>query len=271
MRYWQIDQVTGGSLDLIRAGGLIAAISDDNLNALPQQMLALLNDVVPLSQCTIFAYEQRQRPRTLAVADHRGGNFLHNIAETYARSFYALDGNQAVVAQDSGKRLGNTVTLHHQCGADIEHEAYRELCYRRPNVSDRLSLLMQPASGVWLSVNFYRDNNAGSITPAEIRHLEALAPVLGHAACNHYLLKGQAALEVSHIMLLQLQRACPQLSKRELDVLRGVLEGNTASEIADLMGIQRSSVQTYQKRAYRRLGISSQRQLFALGLSGKIR
>jgi DNA-binding CsgD family transcriptional regulator len=54
------------------------------------------------------------------------------------------------------------------------------------------------------------------------------------------------------------------LSKRELDVLRCVLEGLTAVEIAEIMGVQPSSVTTYQKRAYKRLGISSQRQLFAL-------
>ena len=57
---------------------------------------------------------------------------------------------------------------------------------------------------------------------------------------------------------------CPELSKRELDVLTGVLEGRTAQEIGDAMGIKATSVVTYQKRAFRRLGISSQRQLFAL-------
>ena len=53
---------------------------------------------------------------------------------------------------------------------------------------------------------------------------------------------------------------------RELDVLRGVLEGQTAHEIGETIGVKASSVVTYQKRAYRRLGISSQRQLFALCL-----
>jgi DNA-binding CsgD family transcriptional regulator len=35
-------------------------------------------------------------------------------------------------------------------------------------------------------------------------------------------------------------------------------------EIAAQMGVKPASVVTYQKRAYARLGISSQRQLFAL-------
>ncbi|WQE31644.1 helix-turn-helix transcriptional regulator [Janthinobacterium lividum] len=68
------------------------------------------------------------------------------------------------------------------------------------------------------------------------------------------------------MMLARLRQHGPQLSKRELDALRGVLEGLTAAEIADTMGVQPSSVITYQKRAYKRLGIASQRQLFALCL-----
>ncbi|KDR39341.1 hypothetical protein BG61_33430 [Caballeronia glathei] len=61
------------------------------------------------------------------------------------------------------------------------------------------------------------------------------------------------------------------MSKRELDVLRGVLEGLTAQDIGEVMGVKASSVVTYQKRAFRRLGISSQRQLFALCIApGKV-
>ncbi|MGK5047209.1 helix-turn-helix transcriptional regulator [Janthinobacterium sp. GB4P2] len=86
-------------------------------------------------------------------------------------------------------------------------------------------------------------------------------------AAKHYSLNGQPAQGASPVMLARLRRHGPQLSKRELDVLRGVLEGLTAVEIAESMGVQPSSVITYQKRAYKCLGISSQRQLFALCLS----
>jgi DNA-binding CsgD family transcriptional regulator len=67
-------------------------------------------------------------------------------------------------------------------------------------------------------------------------------------------------------MLARVRRTCPALTPRELDVLRGTLEGASAIEIAVQMGVKPASVVTYQKRAYARLGISSQRQLFALCL-----
>ncbi len=48
--------------------------------------------------------------------------------------------------------------------------------------------------------------------------------------------------------------------------MRGVLSGASAAAIGERMGIAVSSVVTYQKRAYRRLGIGSQRELFALAV-----
>ncbi len=67
-------------------------------------------------------------------------------------------------------------------------------------------------------------------------------------------------------MLARVRRACPALTPCELNVLRGMLEGASAAEIAEQMGVKPSSVITYQKRTYARPGISSQRQLFALCL-----
>lgn len=131
-------------------------------------------------------------------------------------------------------------------------------------MSDQLSLLLQPAADIWLSVNLYRARDAGTFQPREIELIERLAPLIGHAAKHHYSLRGQSQTGISQMMLARLRGLCAELSKRELDSLRGVLEGHTAAEIAEQMGVKPSSVVTYQKRAYRRLGISSQRQLFAL-------
>ena len=134
-------------------------------------------------------------------------------------------------------------------------------------MSGRLSLLLQPSQDIWLSVNLYRDRRRGNFHASEIALIEAFAPLIAHAAKHHYALSGQIQSGIPQLMLARVRGICPDLSKRELDVLCGVLEGRTAQEIGELMGVKASSVVTYQKRAYRRLGISSQRQLFALCLA----
>ncbi|WP_250490842.1 LuxR C-terminal-related transcriptional regulator [Caballeronia sp. INML2] len=272
MRSWRLDRVSSnGQLDLSRATGLVSSIGSEDSNALAAEVLKLLGDVASISQCTIFAYEFGNRPRTVSVADHRGGRFLRDVADTYARHFYALDGNQKIVSSARNDKPGSMLVLHRQTSEDIAHEAYRAACYHQPNVSDRVSLLVQPSADLWLSVNLYRDTRFGNYHPREIALIEAMAPLIAHAAKHHYAICGQRDMPISHLMLARVRGLCPELSKRELDVLTGVLEGRTAQEIGDAMGIKATSVVTYQKRAYRRLGISSQRQLFALCIGpGKV-
>ncbi|HEV3429097.1 MAG TPA: helix-turn-helix transcriptional regulator [Paraburkholderia sp.] len=276
MRYWRLDRPRqaspSGSFDLTRVTGLVAAIGGDDANALAAEVLNLLGPATSVSQCTVFAYEFGNRPRTVSVADHRGGRFLRDVADTYARLFYALDGNQRIVTGDGeATEKPSSLVLHWQSSEDIAHDGYRQTCYAAPNVSDRLSLLMQAAADIWLSVNLYRERDAGNFQPGEVELVESLAPLIGEATKHHYALRGQSQQGIPQLMLARLRRLCPALSKRELDALRGVLEGHSAAEIADHMGVKPSSVVTYQKRAYQRLGISGQRQLFALCLANDAR
>ncbi|ARF86198.1 LuxR C-terminal-related transcriptional regulator [Burkholderia cenocepacia] len=265
MRTWRLERPTfSAQLDVSRATRLVAAIGGNEPDAIAGEILRLFDDALSITQCTIFAYEFGNRPRTLSVADHRGGRYLRDVADTYARHFYALDGNQPIVSAAWRGTHRHGVLLHQQAGDEIDHEAYRAACYRGPDVSDRLALLMQPDDATWLSINLYRAHRSGAFQPREIATIEALAPLIAQAAKHHYALAGAAQIGIPQRMLARLRHACPALSKRELDVLRGVLEGQTAHDIGETMGVKASSVVTYQKRAYRRLGISSQRELFAL-------
>ncbi|CAB3757804.1 LuxR family transcriptional regulator [Burkholderia sp. MSh2] len=265
MRTWRLERATlTGQLDVARATGLVAAIGGNEPNAFAAEILKLFDSALSITQCTIFAYEFGNRPRTMSVADHRGGRYLRDVADTYARHFYALDGNQPIVSTAHRGARRHDLLLHRQAGDEIGHEAYRAACYRGPDVSDRLALLTQPDDTTWLSINLYRAHRSGAFLPREIAAIETLAPLIAQAAQHHYALAGAAQIGIPQRMLARLRNACPELSKRELDVLRGVLDGRTAHEIGETIGVKASSVITYQKRAYRRLGISSQRELFAL-------
>lgn len=268
MRYWQLDHPTpGGQLDLSHVTRLVAAIGCPDATSFAGEVLNTLGDAAKISQCTIFAYEFGNRPRTVSVADRRGGRFLRDVADVYSKLFYVLDGNQGIVANEPAAKPGGAIVMHRQTSEDITHAGYRAACYGDPNVSDRLSVLLQPADDIWLSVNLYRDRTYANFQDREIALVEALAPLIGHAAKHHYALHGQSQQGLPQLMLARLRNLCPTLAKRELDVVRGVLEGRTAIEIAEILGIKPASVITYQKRAYQRLGISNQRQLFALCLS----
>ncbi|WP_233835657.1 helix-turn-helix transcriptional regulator [Paraburkholderia sp. ZP32-5] len=265
MRSWRLaSPPRSGQISTARATDLVMAISHPDADTLAASILRTVDESLPVSQCTIFAYEFDARPRTVSAADHRGGRFLRDVAERYTAHFYALDGNRAIIADTRESHARDALMLHQQRGDEIENDAYRAACYAQPNVSDRLSLLVQPMDSVWLSINLYRDRAYGVFAPGELERIENIAPLFAHAAKGHYALNGQHQQGTAAAMLARARRVCPTLTPRELDVLRGTLEGASAAEIAERMGVKPASVVTYQKRAYARLGVSTQRQLFAL-------
>jgi len=62
----------------------------------------------------------------------------------------------------------------------------------------------------------------------------------------------------------RLKTVAPELSPREIEVCIRIMLGVTSEGIGIDLGISRNTVLTYRKRAYARLNISSQNQLFRL-------
>ena len=54
-----------------------------------------------------------------------------------------------------------------------------------------------------------------------------------------------------------------ELSAREREIVRMLVEGQTSREIAHALGISKSSVDTYRARVFRKLGVESRAALFA--------
>jgi DNA-binding NarL/FixJ family response regulator len=134
-------------------------------------------------------------------------------------------------------------------------------------VAERVAMLALYEGWRWLSVNFYRGQEHGPLQPDDLRRLEALAPLVVHAARLHY--AGQLFdTDLAEWLLARLHRRHPGLTKRELDVLRGLLQGLENEALAQRLGLEFSSVQTYVKRVHRKLGVASQRELMGLLVQG---
>ncbi|STR27969.1 Uncharacterised protein [Janthinobacterium lividum] len=72
MRYWRVERRQAeGQLDFGRTLELMAAIGHADVNAVAGAILKTVSTIAPIAQCTIFAYEFGNRPRTVAVADRR--------------------------------------------------------------------------------------------------------------------------------------------------------------------------------------------------------
>lgn len=255
-------------IPLAQVTALLQKLGLSGRHAVAEDLLRLVGAHVPLAQCTIFSYEGQGRPRIVAVGDRARTQALPRISQDYVARFYPLDGSVQVMqselaAAQKAPPSHPHILLHRQRGEDIAHREYREICYELPQVAERLAILALYEGERWLSVSFYRGLEHGPFDAAGIEAVQAFAPLVVQAVRLHY--AGHVAHhELAELLLARLLRRCPELTKRDMDLLRGLLAGLATEGIADRMGIELSSAQTYLKRVYRKLGISGQRELLGL-------
>ena len=132
-------------------------------------------------------------------------------------------------------------------------KAFDEICIRHNRLTglvDKLSVLLV-GSHLRLIVNLYY-NQIDNLPDTS----DALLSIIGHLALQHY----EARPETSEIYPAVLE----SLSEREREVCQGILSGKKAERIASDMDVAPSTVVTYRKRAYEKLGISSRSSLFEI-------
>ncbi len=237
-----------------------------------EDLLRIVSAQVPMAQCTLFSFEGESAPRTVAVGDRSRTAALRRITHDYVTRYHPLDGcREAMRAEQEAARRASAaqphIVLHRQRPQDIVHPDYRRVCYELPRVAERVAMLALYEGWRWLSVNFYRGQEHGPLQPDDLRRLEALAPLVVHAARLHY--AGQLFdTDLAEWLLARVHRRHPGLTKRELDVLRGLLQGLENEALAERLGLELSSVQTYVKRVHRKLGVNRQRELMGLLVQG---
>ncbi|TDF83927.1 helix-turn-helix transcriptional regulator [Pseudomonas sp. H9] len=264
MEYWPLRaSASDYRLSVEQTASLLSRVGERHGKMLAADLLKLVSAQVPLAQCTIFAYSANRNPQIISFADFARMIELPKISSNYADRFYSLDGNQQAMAARLPASTGERILVQRQFAEDIAHRDYRRICYELPQISERVALLTHCDADRWLSVNFYRGREHGHFSRSEIDCIETAAPLIMQIVRLHY----RAYLEANEMPALlshRVSQLCPQLTRRDQELLQLMLAGCEIDAIGVEMGIQLSSAATYIKRLYRKLGISSQRELLAL-------
>jgi DNA-binding CsgD family transcriptional regulator len=267
--HWVCPEPSAASPDLPlwKVTALMGKLGASDRHAVAEEILRLLATWVPMAQCTIFSFEGAGRPRILAVGDQARTLALPDISQAYVQRFYRLDGAQLAMRLHHPMALRAMpqqphIVLHRQAAHAVEHTDYRQICYEWPRVAERLAILSLHEGRRWLSVNLYRGLEHGLMTDPELVIVQTLAPLIVQAVRLHY--TGQVlSADLMALLLDRLALRGPLLSPRDLDVVRGLLEGLSTEQLADRLGLTLASAQTYTKRIYRKLGVSGHKALLA--------
>jgi DNA-binding CsgD family transcriptional regulator len=231
--------------------------------AFASELLAALNRFIAVDHVCLMRVADRTRPPVLESASWRGGAHVAEVQRAYLNGLYRFDPNLNLPAQSG-------VTVRHLRRAALPHADYRDACFVRAGLLERLTVAATDG-GQLVLLNLYRLDPSGPFAAGEIATIDALSRFLAAIAIKHVsalgmLLRSRDRADRVAALAARLHALDGRLTSRERDVLSRVMLGVTSEGIALDLGIGLNTVLTYRKRAYARLGVTSQAELFSLCL-----
>ncbi|MGJ4928728.1 helix-turn-helix transcriptional regulator [Bradyrhizobium sp. HKCCYLS2038] len=227
----------------------------------PHVLIDTLRAVADVGHCMVFTFEDQRSARCLLST----GNIPigPDLGAAYSEHFHTADPNREVIFRERAE--SRHILLPH-FARRMYPKGYRKLFFEDSEIVDKA------ATAIWVGdhctyVNFYRTVAQGGFTPGQRQRITAVAPVVAAIVARHCQEQTAATDPADKLALLFVAGGpLSVLTAREKDVCRRILEGFSSEAIAGDLGIALNSVFTYRKRAYEKLGIASQNELFAIAL-----
>ncbi|MBR0958248.1 helix-turn-helix transcriptional regulator [Bradyrhizobium japonicum] len=243
------------------AGDVAPAVLAIGRSDFPNVLIDTLRRQADVGHCMVFALSRGGAARCLLDAGNIpiGGD----LGAAYAGHFHESDPNRdALFEGDGGAPIMLPAFAPRMYGA-----RYRKIFFQDSGIVDKC------ATAIWTGdtcfyVNFYRIVAQGRFSAAQRERLEAIAPVIAASVARHFQENAtpNATPDQSLAALFATRAPLSALTPREQDVCRRILAGFSSEAISQGLGISLHSTLTYRKRAYERLGISSQNELFGIVL-----
>ena len=245
-----------------RSGDIAAAVLAIGRPTFSQVLMATLRRLADVGHCMVFTFDGECSTRCLLDI----GNIPigADLGVAYAGHFHLADPNREMIFKERKNALPIVLPTF---ARRMYGQTYRKIFFEDSEIVDKF------ATAIWVEsscfyVNFYRTTAQGRFARAQIERLMQLAPAIGAAVARHF--QDQAAPErdpFGKLAGLFASRApLTRLTEREKEVCLRILAGFSSEAISTDLGIGLHSTLTYRKRAYEKLGISSQNELFAIAL-----
>jgi DNA-binding CsgD family transcriptional regulator len=246
---------------------IIESLGTDRLSGV---LLELLHQVSDVEHFSLSHIDERGRARFITSGSESGKEIPESLQQLYITHHFQADPNSLLLDQLKGDE--HSVIIRRLLAEDIQDADYRHFWKHTMHIVDRLSLILKSDKGLYC-FNLYRHTNPFSET--DIEKLISMGDLLAAIAVKHARLAG--SLSSFHTRDSQIQDLIGRLTAvnsnltpRELQVCARILIGMTSEGIALDLDINSHSVVTYRKRAYAKLNISSQNELFLLCLTARM-
>lgn len=258
------------SLDVNRMGDLVSKVGSA---AFGPEYFRLFDQMLSIEHCTVFAFRNGAPPSALVTeCTSADDGCARRLADEYVTGAFVNDPN---IRREVGQSSPLIYTLR---ARDVRDPDYRSRFYDEPALSHELVLLGN-LDGTLFYSSFYRsgadrDFGQGDLDAVQFlsyfamsalkRHVELRTAPPGRDAGQppDWEARFESRRDAFHHLRAILLAEPKKLSPREADVCVSIVLGYSTPAIGLNLGISPHTVATHRKRAYSKLGISSQNELF---------
>jgi DNA-binding CsgD family transcriptional regulator len=237
---------------------LAAAIQGVGSDRHVDRLVDLVGALVPHDLVTVVRYSVSERPEFVS---HR--NYSDEMVARYLDTFYPYD---PFYAQWREQQKPGVVRL--LAAAPVRYIAD---FLAQSVITDELGVLLEDGPGWCLGI--FLDRSKGRFSAADVRRLEALFPVFASLHALDLKSRRPAFRRTEQpaapgqdprlaVALGAEEGIWPDLSPRELDIVRLILEGHPTMGIARKLGLAPGTVKNHRRNIYSKLDITTERELF---------
>lgn len=229
---------------------LSACISTAGSEEFNLHYLEMIEKVIRADQCTVFSYRS-ERPECYLSYSERQKKSAQNLTQKYLRDGFKKDPLAPLVEDVRVNK--STLVMDLEDLKPKMSAAYLQTFFTGIGVVDKITVLGTNSDDL-IGLNFYRYEENGSFSRSDPNLRFAFWDTILKITLLHF----------SQEKVADVKSPLNSLSKREKNICEAMLRGMTADAIAWELGISPSTVTTYRRRAYEKLGINSKSALFEL-------
>jgi len=236
---------------------LILAIGTSRFDKL---LFETMRNELGARQVVVHRYVSGADVRPIAVEEHEGYSQVRSLVHSYVRTLNGRDPFRPLLTPSSCRET----QIVRIAADEIDDLDYRRRLFVLPGIAGKLSIIVRMPNQA-ISISAYRGCQGGCFSG---RDQERLQP---HVSTLAAIVERHCSLPVDRVerpnveeiteAFLSLNRR-KRLSMREAAVCARIVIGHTNESISLDLDISFHSVTTYRRRAYEKLGVTSQSELF---------
>jgi len=244
--------------------GLISQIGSKHF--ISSVMGAISRSITQIDVCSLFHYDTASKPSNFGTASRVSNEITRLTAERYASGLGLHDPMRLEI---NNVLSTDKVGVFHLFRERINHAPYRELCFNLTGTLERLSILCRDDRSYY-AMSFYRTHQSGLFYKNEVNALSSLSEILSSLILKHVDVSNLSPVifqkTITDDVLRKLHDRTNNLSDREAEVCALIMLGHSSESISLKLDLSINTILTYRKRAYSKLNINSQNELFRICL-----